>query len=141
MQKIVINSKTGEILNEQRSPYQAFLQVNKEELSKLEQLIRLNPTAARVFLFLWKKMDKYNDIACTYTRIQKELNISKTSLTKAISVLKKYNYVLAKKVGSGNYYTVNGKIVWGSWGTNFKHCKFVAPIVIENSSNEVEEEK
>ena len=86
-------------------------------------------------------MDKYNNIACTYKKIQNELDISKTSLTQAISVLKKHNYIIAKKVGSGNCYTVNGKIVWGSWGTNYKLCKFVAPIVIADNTNEVEEDK
>jgi DNA-binding transcriptional ArsR family regulator len=86
-------------------------------------------------------MNKYNDIACTYSKIQKELKISKTSLTKAISILKKHNFILAKKVGSGNYYSINGKIVWGSWGTNYKLCKFVAPIVIADNTNEVEEDK
>ncbi len=141
MRKIVLNAETGEVLKNENSPFKRFLQVNRDELGSLDQLIKLSPTAARVFLFLWSKMNKYNDIACTYSKIQKELNISKTALTRAIGVLKKHNYILAKKVGSGNFYTVNGIIVWGSWGTNYKLCKFVAPIVIADNTNEVEEDK
>ena len=140
MRKIVLNAKTGEILKNESSPFKRFLQVNRDELGSLDKLIKLSPPAARVYLLLWSKMNKYNDIACTYSKIQKELNISKTALTRAIGVLKKHNYILAKKVGSGNFYTVNGKIVWGSWGTNYKLCKFVAPIVISYNANEVEED-
>ncbi len=141
MRKIVLNAETGEVLKNEKSSFKRFLQVNRDELGSLDQLIKLNPAAARVYLLLWSKMNKYNDIACTYSKIQKELSISKTALTRAISVLKKHNYILAKKVGSGNYYTVNGKIVWGSWGTNFKFCKFVAPIVIADSANQNKEDK
>ena len=87
MKKLVINAETGEVVKNEKSPFNRFFQVNKEELGNLDQLIRLSPTAARVYLFLWGKMNKYNDINCTYPKIQKELNISKTALTRASSSL------------------------------------------------------
>ena len=72
MRKIVLNAETGEVLKNENSPVKRFLQVNKDELGSLDQLIKLNPTGARVYLLLWNKMNKYNDIACTYSKIQKE---------------------------------------------------------------------
>ena len=118
------------------SPYRRWVQMNKDAYKAEDWLMAKSPIAYRIFKFLINNMDSYNAVMCSYNVLQEQFEISKPTVTRAIKLLREKQYIDVYKSGTSNIYAVNKQIAWNSWGTNYKHGKFGANIIISESEQE-----
>lgn len=121
---------------EKQSPFKNFLQVNKDAYKAEDWLMSKSPIAYRIFKFLINNMDEYNAVICSYQVLQETFEVSKPTVTRAVKLLKEKGYVYIFKSGTSNVYALNDKIVWNSWGTNYRYSKFPANIILSISEQE-----
>ena len=121
---------------EKQSPYERWIQVNKDYYKAEDKLMVQSPIAYRIFKFLINNMDGYNSVVCSYKVIQEYFGISQVTVARAIKLLKEKKYIEIYKSGTSNIYAINKNIVWNSWGNNFKYAKFGANILLSESEQE-----
>ena len=119
-----------------KSPYKEFVQVNKEAYRLEDKLMSESPIAYRIFRFLVNNMDGYNAVVCSQTVLQEKFEVGRTTVYKAIKLLKEKNFLTVYKSGTNNVYAINKNIVWNSWGTNYKYAKFGANIIISETEQD-----
>lgn len=119
-----------------KSPYDNFVQVNKDYYKAEDWLMAKSPIAYRIFKFLINGMDDYNAVICSYKVLQETFDISQVTVARAIKILKDKKYIEVYKTGTSNIYAVNKNIAWNSWGTNFQYAKFGANIILSESEQE-----
>src|SRR5699024_9492073 len=93
-----------------KSPYRSWVQMNKDAYKAEDWLMSKSPMAYRVFKFLINNMDSYNAVMCSYKVLQEQFSVSSD--------------------------TINKQIAWNSWGSNFKHGKFSANIILSDNEQE-----
>ena len=121
---------------DKKSPFRNFVQVNKDYWKAEDWLIGKSPIAYRIFKFLITNMDEYNAIICSYKVLQETFGVSRITVARAIKILKEKGYIAVFKSGTTNVYTLNDKIVWNSWGTNYPYSKFPANVILSISEQE-----
>lgn len=121
---------------QKKSPYRSWVQMNKDAYKAEDWLMSKSPIAYRIFKFLINNMDTYNAVMCSQTVLQEQFDVSRMTISRAIKLLKDKNYIDIYKSGTSNIYAVNKNIAWASWGSNFKHGKFGANIIISESEQE-----
>lgn len=119
-----------------KSPYRSWVQMNKDAYKAEDWLMSKSPMAYRVFKFLINNMDSYNAVMCSYKVLQEQFSVSSDTIRRAIKLLREKQYIDVYKSGTSNVYAVNKNIAWASWGSNFKHGKFGANIIISESEQE-----
>lgn len=120
----------------QGSPYKRWVQMNKDAYKAEDWLMSQSPIAYRIFKFLINNMDSYNAVMCSQTVLQERFDVSRVTVSRAIKLLKERQYIDVYKSGTSNIYAVNKQIAWNSWGTNYKHGKFSANVIISESEQE-----
>lgn len=125
-----------ELKRERKSPFKAFYQVNKEHSEDLMWLVKTNPNAYRILLFLFDHMDKYNAVMCSYQVFQESLEISRATASRAVKLLKSKGFIAVLKSGTSNVYIANPDLVWNSWGNNMLYCEFPANVILTASEQE-----
>lgn len=125
-----------QIKKERSSPYRDWYQVNKEYYKQKDWLIAKNATAYRIFEFLVHHMDHYNAVICSYKVLQETFNVSQSTISRAIKLLKDKQFIDVYKSGTSNVYAINKNIVWNSWGSNYRYAKFGANIILAESEQE-----
>lgn len=118
------------------SPFSRWYQVNKDHTDELLWLLEHNPTAYRILLFLCDHMDAYNAVMCSYAVLQEALDISRSTASRAISLLRDRGYIHVYRSGTSNVYVANPELVWNSWGNNRQYCEFPANIILSQSEQE-----
>lgn len=119
-----------------KSPFSSFVQVNKEMYKAEDWLMAKSPIAYRIFKFLINNMDGYNAVICSQAVLQETFDVSRTTVSRAIKLLKEKGYIAIFKSGTSNVYAVNDKIVWNSWGTNYAYSKFPANVILSMTEQE-----
>lgn len=122
--------------NAKKSPYKNFVQVNKDVYKAEDWLMSKSPIAYRIFRFLVYHMDQYNAVVCSYKVLEHKFDVSTPTVSRAVKLLKDKNFVSVYKSGTTNVYCLNKKIVWNSWGTNYKYGKFSANVLLSESEQE-----
>lgn len=106
-------------------------EIKKPEIkyeNDLMYLVKENPNAYRILLFLQDKMENNNSsVMCSYTVIQEALQISRTTAARAIKLLKDKKLIYVYKSGTSNIYT--------NYELNFdkKHCKIETVVILAES--------
>jgi len=119
-----------------KSPYERWVQVNKDYYKAEDWLMAKSPIAYRIFKFLINNMDGYNAVMCSYKVLQENFDISQDTVRRSIKLLKDKGYIAVFKSGTSNVYAINDKIVWSSWGTNYSYSKFPANVILSISEQE-----
>lgn len=119
-----------------KSPYNNFIQVNRDYYKAEDWLMSKSPIAYRIFKFLINGMDEYNSLVCSYKVLQEYFDISQVTVARAIKLLKEKQYIEVYKSGTSNVYCINKNIAWSSWGTNYQYAKFGANIILSKSEQE-----
>lgn len=119
-----------------RSPYDNFVQFNRDMYKAEDWLMKESPTAYRILKFLVNNMDGYNAVACSYKVLEERFDKSKDTIRRAIKLLKEKQYLIVYKSGTSNVYHINKELVWSSWGTNFNYAEFGAKIIISESEQD-----
>lgn len=127
-----------ELKRARNSPFSNFYQFNRDHTKDMLALNRKSPTAHSVLIFLLDKMDNYNAVVCSNQVIMEVLRYSRSTVSRAIKVLKESNFIAIYKSGTTNIYTINKNLAWSSWGTNYKYAEFDAKIIISESEQENE---
>lgn len=117
-------------INQKKSPFKNFLQLNKEHTDVLSILTLKNPSAVSIFLFLAKHMDNYNAIICSYDVLENVLKLSNSSVYRGIKELKNSNLIYQFKIGKATAYALNPDLIWNSWGSNKDFCKFPVNLIL-----------
>lgn len=128
--------ETQELKKSRSSPFNNFYQVNKNYSQFLSSCLKENPTALRILFFLFDNMDHYNAVVCSYVVFAEVLKISTRSVARSLKYLKDHGFIYIYKSGTSNVYVINNNLVWNSWGSNLKYCKFPANIVLSSSEQE-----
>lgn len=118
------------------SPFRKFIQVNKETYDAEVWLASESLIAFKIYKFLVKNMDHYNAVICSHPVLMENFDVSKRTVTRAITLLKKHKFLDVYKSGSSNVYAINKTLVWSSWGSNYKYAKFAANVVLSNSEQD-----
>lgn len=124
-----------------KSPFNNFVQVNRDYYKAEDWLMSKSPIAYRIFKFLINSMDGYNSVVCSQIVLQEAFGVSRPTVARAIKLLKEKKYIDIYKSGTSNVYCVNKNIVWSSWGSNYKYAKFGANIILSKAEQEIQEEK
>jgi len=125
-----------DIKQQKKSPYRRWVQMNKDAYKAEDWLMAKSPVAYRIFKFLINNMDSYNAVICSQQVLQETFDISRTTVARAIKLLKDKQYIDIYKSGTSNVYAVNKQIAWSSWGNNYQHGKFGANIILTESEQE-----
>ena len=110
--------------------------MNKDAYKAEDWLMAQSPIAYRIFKFLINNMDSYNAVMCSQAVLQETFDVSRTTIARAIKLLKDKKYIDVYKSGTSNIYAVNKEIAWNSWGNNYKHGKFGANIILSESEQD-----
>lgn len=121
---------------EKKSPYNNWVQINKNYYKAEDWLMAKSPIAYRIFKFLINNMDGYNSVVCSYKVIQEYFDISQVTVARAIKLLKEKQYIQVYKSGTSNIYAINKEIAWNSWGKNYRYAKFGANIILTETEQE-----
>ena len=114
-----------------KSPYQRFLQANKNAYKEEYRLLR----------FIAQNMDNYNALVCSYQVFQEALGYSRPTISKAIKLLRDHQYISTAKSGATNVYFINKNLYWNSYGTNYAYAEFGAKIIITASEQDKKEQE
>lgn len=112
-----------------------FMQLSEGEMARLRKLTRMNPIAAQIFLFLMEHMNHNNAVACSQTLLAQITDRSRTTVHRAIVVLKEYNFIDVKKIGGTQVFHLNAEIVWHSYEGKIKYAGMVAQILLDLEEN------
>lgn len=125
-----------------KSPYDDFIQLNNRKIDCLMDLVDENPQAMKILLFIMQNMDGYNALVCSYVVLQERFGISHATVWRHIKYLKDHGYIYAFKTGTSNAYVLTPELAWRSYGSNVKHCKFPAKVILSyNEQKEKEGDK
>lgn len=119
-----------------------FLQVQKRNLKEFRRLIDKSPVAAKLIFLLAEKMNRQNALMCSFKTLEEITGLSRATLSRAIAVLKKEQWINVLKVGSANAYIVNYNVFWqDSADKKNSHAVFGATIIASKSEQDSEDEE
>ena len=119
-----------------KSPYRNFLQVNKDNYKAEAWLMRKSPIAYQILRFIVQNMDNFNALICSYKVIEETLQVSHSTVARAIKLLQEHKYLYVAKSGTTNIYMINKELYWHSYGTNYARAAFGAKIIISADEQE-----
>ena len=111
-----------------RHNHNKFLQIDKKAIAELRKLMVQHVGACNVLMMLAEKMNRQNAIVMSYDAMMKMTGYSKSSITKAIAVLKKGQWIEVIKIGTANAYRINSRAFWQSYG-DLKYTSFLVEII------------
>ena len=121
---------------EHTDQFNSCAQINLKHIEDLIILNRLNPHALSIFLFILKNMDQYNALVCSQAMLMEYFNLSRSTINRCISDLKKNGFIYITKTGSSNVYLANDNLVWKTSESDVKHCKFPANVILSLSEQD-----
>ena len=114
-----------------------FVQMNRGYMAQMRILSRKSPVAMQIFLYLIENMGRTtNAVVCSYKVLGEVTNLSRTSVAKAIRILKEDSWIDAVKVGNATAYAVNERVVWQASRNQRKYAIFSAIIIASESEQD-----
>jgi hypothetical protein len=113
-----------------------FVQFSRAYLGDVALLIREYPTAASIFIFLSKYMDKTNAVVCPQSVLIEITGKKRSAVSNAVTFLKENNYFTVMKSGTTNVYVLNPNVAWSSSLENKQYCKFDGVILVSKKENQ-----
>ena len=120
---------------EQRKKNKDFVQYKRKGLGYLRKVIKDNPFAAEIFVFLSEFMDYKNAVCCTSKVLEEYFNTSRSSVYRAVKYLEDNAYVIVANAGSARVFTVNPDIAWTTYADKKSLCEFNGKILLSASEN------
>ena len=114
-----------------------FVQLNRGHMQALRALTRKSPLAHEILYYLVEHMGKTtNAVIVSYKTLQEVTNVSRSTVARAISILKDDNWVDAVKVGSATAYAVNARVFWQASRNQKEYAIFSATVVAAASEQD-----
>jgi len=96
-------------------------------------LSKENALALCIFDFLTLHMDRYNAIVCSSKVLEDVFEVSRVTISKCISALKKHEFIKVVKSGTSNVYYIDTNISWSSYANQKVFAKFNAHVIVSES--------
>lgn len=128
-----INSETSE---SQKSNYN-FVQVSRDYMRDLRQLMRKSPHGAEILMYLVEHMGKsHNAVICSYVTLMEVTGLSRASVGRAIKILKDDHWIQSVRVGSASAYAVNANVFWRAHRNQKRYAIFQATVIASESEQQ-----
>ena len=99
-----------------------WLQIEKKSASELKRLAIKSPIAMGSLMYMVERMSRSNSLMVGQEVIAADLGVSARSVSAAIALLDKLQFIEVTKVGTGYVYSVNTNVFWqGNRGARFAH--------------------
>lgn len=135
--KQVVDTETGEVLTSKKIvPNSNFVQFYRNEMHSIRELIKDDPKAANLFMFLTEKMNTENALLASKEALAEVLSVSVRTITRQIAVLKAKGFIQIVKSGTSNVYVVNANIAWTTDGDKKEYALFRANVFVSKSEQE-----
>lgn len=117
-----------------------FVQLQKRAMKEFRRLIKLSPVAAELMFLLGEKMNRQNALMCSFITLSEITGLSRSTLSKAINLLKDEQWIQVIKIGTANAYLVNNSIFWQDTADKkYRHGQFAATIIASQSEQDISE--
>lgn len=111
-----------------------FTQFGNSYLPSWRSLIRKNPIAAEILMFLIEHMGRHhNAVVVSYNTMMELTGRSRPTISRAIRALKEDNWIDAIQVGNTTAYAVNERVAWRSHANQRQYAYFSASVVASSS--------
>lgn len=133
-EKEVLNYDTGEVetLNDN------FVQLYMDNIDLISEMIGENPTAAKIFMWLVKRMDKRNALVVSQQALADALGFHRNTVGNCTTYLREKKALAVFKSGSTNIYAVNAQIVWRSDANGKSYAWFDSKVYISQLEQDEE---
>lgn len=105
------------------------VRINKIYLDETVKLGNQSPTAFKVLMVFVSKMKSHNALLISNDALEKETELSNSTIKRAIKLLRDENWIDVAKLGTSNVYRINSNIFWHETA-NGKWAEFSAHIVL-----------
>lgn len=112
-----------------------FVQIYKQNMAEVRWLINHSPFASEVLFFIMEHMDQKNALAVSTQVLMDYFDKSRSTISRAIKVLKENGYIGVLKLGTANVYVVNHEVAWTSWDNQKQYSKFDGNILVSRKEN------
>lgn len=131
-EKEVTNYHTGEV----ETVNDNFVQLYIDKLDLIMEMMSENPTAAKVFTWLLKQMDRRNALVISQQALAEALDVSRMTIHTSTKYLKEKKAIDVLKSGNTNIYAVNAQIAWKADANGKKYALFDAAVYIADSEQD-----
>lgn len=121
--------------NEIQKKNDNFVQLYRDYMVEIRWLIKNNPTASQLFLFLAEHMGADNSVICSYDILMEMLDVSKPTVSRAIKFLKDNGFIDVLKIGKANVYVLNHEVVWTTTADKKQYAKMNSAVLVSHSEN------
>lgn len=112
-----------------------FVQIYRDHFAEIRWLMDKNVLACKIFLFILEHMDRKNALACSSAILEDYFDKSRSTISRAIKILKDSGFIHILKMGNCNVYVVNQEIAWTDKGNLKKYCKFEGNMLVSHKEN------
>lgn len=112
-----------------------FVQLNRDFMMDIAKLASENSSAFTLFMFISQQMDGNNALCISMKALEEALELSRSTLSRAVRHLKEKGWLCVLKTGTSNLYIINPEIEWTSWANQKQYCKFSTNIIVSPSEN------
>jgi hypothetical protein len=99
-----------------------WLQVEKKSASELKRLAITSPIAMASLMYMVERMSRSNALVVGLKAIALDLGKTERSVSTALALLEKHNFIERIKIGTGYAYRVNTRVFWqGKRGARFAY--------------------
>lgn len=113
-----------------------FVQIQDRYLKDIQVLISQNPVSAQILFFFIEKMGKFNNsVVCSYQTLIEITGFSRSTIARAIKLLKDQNWIDTVKIGSATAYCVNAQVAWRKANNKRHYAVFSSTVVASSSEN------
>jgi len=131
----------GSPLSDVVMPGQAtFAMVEKQALANLDELIQVDPHAARLIVSLIRLLEAHggNVVVISNKAIEELLGVSRSTAMRALRLLKEGNWVQRIRIGGANALAINNAVAWVGPRGAMAHAAFTATVVASRSEQDAE---
>jgi hypothetical protein len=133
----IIDTESGEILSERVLKGNSnFVQLYRNEMTAVRELIKNNSKAGELFMFLLQHMDTSNALVVSRNTLAEVFETTDRSVSRWIKYLNDNNYVSITKSGNTNIYHVNSSIAWSSNAKSKEYATFTATVFVSRNEQE-----
>lgn len=129
--------KKKEEEDEKKKKNMGFTQVYKKGFDRLQELIKKDPSSARLYLLISEYMDGYGGLVASQEVLAERLECSRRTIIRLIKKLEDEGALIKIKIGSGVYcYCLDPTEVWKAWDSSKKQAIFNTRTLVSKNDKE-----
>jgi hypothetical protein len=115
-----------------------FVQVYREAMPELRNLITKSPLAAKLFLTIVENMDRTGGLLASHATLADIIGTARPNIVRLVSILEENNFLrVVRSPGDTNLFCVNPDVAWSTYSTGKRYAMFnVRAIIPEQTFNQ-----